>query len=294
MTAKDRTDAPLLAQELVERVLGRLGLTRPVNPTLEGLGVVYSAWCQKVPFDNVRKLIHLRADHGSPLPGTSASDFLESWLRFGAGGTCWAGAGALQSLLASLGFKAERGIGTMLAAPDLPPNHGTVVVRFGSEQYLVDASLLHGQPLLLRADAPTEVAHGAWGVRCSMREGRWHIWCRPLHKPDGFECRLERFGAPGQEFHDLYQKTRGWSPFNFQVYARANRGERVVGVGFGQAVHFEPDGRVEQQAASHAQRQRVLIEEVGLSEELVRHLPEDVATPPPPGSRTGQLLEAAS
>ena len=37
----------------------------------------------------------------------------------------------------------------MLAAPDLPPNHGTVVVDVDSAKYLVDCAILHGEPLLL-------------------------------------------------------------------------------------------------------------------------------------------------
>jgi N-hydroxyarylamine O-acetyltransferase len=282
------TETRSLSEALLERVLLGMGFSRRPEPTLEGLRLLYGAWCQKVPFDNVRNLLHVRAADPGPLPGNTAADFLEGWLRFGCGGTCWAGAGALHAVLAELGFEARRGIGTMLVAPDLPPNHATVGVNFDDQVYLVDYGILHGEPLLLRPDAETRILHPAWGLRCSRRDGRWHIQWRPLHRLDGFECRLERFGASGEEFQRFHAQTRGWSPFNYQVYARINRGQGVVGVAFGQRVCIESNGRAITRPVSAAERKQVLPEMIGISEELLRHLPEDIPTPPPPSSRTTQ------
>src|SRR5690348_2439534 len=81
-----------LPMPLVERVMARLGFERNPAPDLNGLRAVYAAWCSSVPFDNVRKLIHLRTRNGEPLPGSTPEDFLEAWLKFGTGGTCWSGA----------------------------------------------------------------------------------------------------------------------------------------------------------------------------------------------------------
>jgi hypothetical protein len=67
-----------------------------------------------------------------------------------------------------------------------------------------------------------------------------------------------------------------------------NRDDRVVGLAFGKAVSIESGGSFRETVVTHAERVRVLIEEVGLSEEIVRQLPEGVATPPPPDSRTAQ------
>ena len=286
MEVEFKPEERCLPEGLLERVLAALGFSRRPEPTIEALRGLYGAWCQNVPFDNIRKLIYLRAGHGGPLPGSTATDFLEAWLRFGTGGTCWAGAGAFQSLLAALGFDAVRGIGTMLVAPDLPPNHGTVVVNLGAERYLVDCSILHGEPLPLRATSETRIAHPAWGVQCSFREAHWHVRWRPLNRLDGFECRLERFGASNDEFQAFHERTRGWGPFNYQLTARINRGDRAVGVAFGTAVSLEATGLAIQRPLSSIERKRVLIEEIGISQELVRILPEDVPTPPPPGSRT--------
>jgi len=51
-----------LSRDLLEQVLSRLGLSDRPALTLDGLQTLYAAWCRKVPFDNVRKLIHLH-DH---------------------------------------------------------------------------------------------------------------------------------------------------------------------------------------------------------------------------------------
>jgi hypothetical protein len=58
-----------LSVDLLEQVLSRLGLAERPAPTLDGLQTLYAAWCRKVPFDNVRKLIHFHSQAPGPLPG---------------------------------------------------------------------------------------------------------------------------------------------------------------------------------------------------------------------------------
>ncbi len=276
----------VLSQALLERVLGKLGFSHLLDPTLPALQALYDAWCRRVPFDNVRKLIHVRSANLAPLPGNSAEDFFEAWLKHGTGGTCWAGAGALHALLTSLGFDSQRAVATMLVATDLPPNHGGVLVRFDSERYLTDSSILYGEPLRLEASVEPGVPHAAWGVRGYGREGRWHVAWRPLNRVSGLECRLESFGSEAEAFGYRYEQTRDWSPFNYEVTARLNCGDEVTGLAFGNEVTLHEDGTVTSTPASHDERMRVLIEDIGLSEEIVSQLPEDVPTPPPPGSKT--------
>jgi arylamine N-acetyltransferase len=157
-----------LSMDLLEQVLNRLALSDRPAPTLDGLQTLYAAWCRKVPFDNVRKLIHLHSHAPGPLPGDDPAEFLEAWLAYGTGGTCWAGNGALHAVLVSLGFEAIRGMGTMHAAPEAPPTHGTVVVTCGGSRYLVDASIMHGAPLPLHESEPT-------GVGRALRQAGRHL-----------------------------------------------------------------------------------------------------------------------
>lgn len=271
---------------LFENVLLRLGFSQRPQLSLDGLRALYAAWCQRVPFDNVRKLIHVRSGDPGPLPGATVEDFFEGWLRHGTGGTCWAGAGAFHGLLTALGFAAERGIATMLVYPDLPPNHGSVRVTFGAARYLVDCSMLHGEPLLLDEGAATRIEHPAWGVRCEPRDGHFHVTWRPLNYLQGLECRYERFGATAAEYAQSYERTRAWSPFNYELYARRARGNEVTGIAFGRAATIHADGTVTDAPTPHEDSRRRLMELFGLSEEIVGEIPHNVPTPPPPGSRT--------
>jgi N-hydroxyarylamine O-acetyltransferase len=284
-------------EALLERVLARLGLAQRPEPTPQALAVLYAAWCRRVPFDNLRKLIHIAGGEGGPLPGDRAEDFFEAWLAFGTGGTCWAASNALQALLAELGFRASRALGTLLVAPNVPPNHGTVVVSFDDARYLVDPSMLHGSPLRLEREAPAQVDHAAWGVRCEVRAGRWHVRWRPMHMPNDLECsvfRLDEPCAPRHAFAELHERTRRWSPFNYELYVRLNRGARVIGAARGRLVEIDAAGRLAHRAASIEEKVRFLVEELRISEALVRRLPADRPTPPPPGSRKARRLAMES
>ena len=288
--ARPRFDLP---PALVERVLQRLGFAARPEPDWEPLRRLYAAWCQRVPFDNLRKLIHVRAADSGPLPGDDPVDFFEGWLAYGTGGTCWAGNGALQALLRSLGFDARRGLGTMLAAPNVPPNHGTVIVDIAAQRYLLDASILHGEPLPLDEHAPTQIAHAAWGVRCDHHGRRWLLHWRPLHAPSGLDCRIERLRVSAQEFQRRHELSRPWSPFNYSAYARSNRGEAVIGVAFGRQVEVD-DGGTRQTEIGVRERAQFLIERLAIAAELVERLPPDLPLPPPPDSATARGVSTAA
>ncbi|WP_081892156.1 arylamine N-acetyltransferase [Verrucomicrobium sp. BvORR106] len=284
--------ADSLSTALLGRVLDRLEIDCPSSPTPEALREVYAAWCRSVPFDNALKLTHVRAGKPGPLPGGEAGAFFDGWLRYGTGGTCWSSAGALQSLLQALGFDAIRGVATMMAAPDLPPNHGTVIVTLEGARFLVDSALLHVQPLELKVEETTQVEHGAWGCRSVWEDGRWHIHWRPVHQPQGLVCRLESWGATGDDYRARYEGTLRWSPFNYSLYIRTNRGEESIGLAFGSKLTLHADGRVSEQPIRDVQhRNQVLVEDFGLAEEVVNDLPEDQPLPPPPGSRSAQEAE---
>ena len=176
--------------------------------------------CRAVPFDNVRKLIHVRRGDSTPLPGDDSVDFFESWLRHGTGGTCWATNGAMYRLLSSVGFQADRGEATMLIAPNIPPNHGTVIVHLDGERYIVDGSLLQSEPLRLDENEQTDVVNLAWGLSCQKRDGHWVIRWRPAHMTDGMDCRIDRLQVSAETYHQRHEATRPWSPFNYSLYAR--------------------------------------------------------------------------
>jgi N-hydroxyarylamine O-acetyltransferase len=283
------SDDKLLSSNLVERVLNKLQIDCPAA-NLSGLNALYYAWCRKVPFDNSLKLIDVRGSNPGPLAGSKPDTFFENWLRFGGGGTCWSGNGGLYALLRALGFDASRSVATMLVAPDLLPNHGTVVVTIEKAQYLVDASILHSEPLLLdEANPPDTTVHSrAWGVGIRHEDEHFTVNWRPLHMPDGLDCRIDYTSATLADFEQRYESTRAWSPFNYELNLRMIKGDRVVGIAQGKRVEIDAQGKVLTAHLNTADRLSVLVDELGIHEALAERIPTDSPTPPPPGSQTAR------
>ncbi len=281
-----------LDRSQVESVLTRFGLTAPPTISLAGLSEVYEAWCRNVPFDNARKLIAVRAGAVALLPGDDPAEFFDAWLRHGVGGTCWAGNGALCALLEALGFDAVRGVATMMVAPDIPPNHGTVVVSLPEGRYLVDASILHVEPLPIVLGRESVVSHPAWAVTGHWLGDKYAVRWRGPVRPDPFDCRIEEWPVDRTRFRLQHEATRTWSPFNFELTFTVVRGDSRIGVAYGQAVRIGPDGTIATEPL--VDRLGYLVDELGVSESLARQIPPDVATPPPPGSRTAAAQAGAT
>lgn len=270
-----------LPENLIERILTHLGFTDFPDADRTGLRNVYSAWCRNIPFDNIHKRIHLASNAPGPLPGNDTVSFFENWLRYNIGGLCWAGNNALCHLLKSLGFTARHCLATMVIAEDIPPNHGTVVVELDTEAFLVDASLLHQQPLRLSRSQQTFIDHPAWGISCSYHGNKWHLQTRLLHMKDGCECRLDLVGAAEGEFHRYNEATRQWSPFNYSLYFRLNQDDSVVGLAYGKKVKFDRSGLVIEAKCDRQSQLKFLAEQVNINEEILERIPIDTPTPPP-------------
>lgn len=271
----------MLATGLKEQVLAKLGIEHDSDPDYDSLCDVYHRWCRNVPFDNVFKRIQLAEQLAGPLPGDRAEDFFRSWLTHGTGGTCWAGNGALRELLQSLGFDAQRGVCTMMVAPDLPPNHGTVSVRIEDRVWLVDASMLHSEPLPL-TDDDTSIAHPIWGVLARHEEGRRIVRWKPFFA-DFMDCRIESLQGSVSDFACYHEATRAWGPFNYSLSVRAIRGERMLGMAFGEYGEVNEQGERRTAAFEGHERTRFLVDVVGMSEEIAGRCPRDEPMPPPPG-----------
>ena len=272
----------LLDNDLVERVLDRLGFAATPEASPTGLSDFYDAWCRRVPFDNIRKMIHVRAGDPATLPGNTPNEFFEAWLAHGTGATCWAGNGALCDLLSSIGFDAHRAAATMMVAPDIPPNHGSVVVRL-DERYVVDASMLFVEPLLLRSGA--RIDHPAWGVDARTVDGHFTIRWNALQRTDLLDCRYNLYDVSAAQFSAFHEATRAWSPFNFNLNLNLVRGDGRIGTGLGNRIVIGSRGEVTSTPLTRESRMRFLIDEIGISEETAAQLPEELPIPPPPGSR---------
>lgn len=264
-----------LPPELVEKILMKLGLSEVPTVDFSGLSRLYQAWCRRVPFDNIRKRIHLAAADPRPLPGHDDTEFFHGWLQFGLGGTCWAGSGALYALLDALGFACERGTATMLPDACRQPDHGTVFVHCEGKQYLVDASMLHGNPLPLRLNQSSSIDHPAWGLTCTPLKQLWAIHWRPLHMLHGCTCRILESSIDRETFRRLNETSRKQSPFNHALYIRLNTAESVIGISASMSVDFSSTGQIIMTPLSHESRLKLLVEKMGISEEILAKLPAD-------------------
>lgn len=260
----DAEDRPL-PDPLLDRVLSRLGFTCPPSVDLVGLTAVYRAWGLRVPFDNTRKLIALRAGHGGPLPGAHADDFLEHWLAHGTGGTCWPSSNALAAVLRAVGFDARRVIASMRDLDVL--NHASVKVRIDGRDWLADSSMLLGVPLPL---GPGRfVRHDAiWPAEVEAADGTHVVWWRSPPGPDPIPCRLLMDPAPFRAYLDGYERSRESSRFNQRLYARRNRSEALTVLAGCMRYVLTADGLSSRQLEADGLR-RSLRDEIGLSPRMI-------------------------
>jgi hypothetical protein len=232
---KDASPAPAVGSsgdeldtDLLKHILGALGVEGTIPLTLDGLATVYGAWCRRVPFDNIRKMISIHAGDPGPRGGLDAADFFANWLEHGTGGTCWPSSNALCVLLSSLGFEARRVAGSMFDLDVI--NHGTVKIRIDGADWLADTSMLTNLPLPTHGDL---YIGGADGISAEVErvDDSHVIWADFVPMPVYVPCRLH-FDPVGADFYEERYEifSRAQSPFNGRLYFRVGgpAGARVI------------------------------------------------------------------
>ncbi|EPE9057413.1 arylamine N-acetyltransferase [Klebsiella aerogenes] len=271
---ENKNNSMLINQTLTEQILEKLGFTNSPPLNKNGLEIIYKAWCRSVPFDNIRKRILIRTGGDYILPGSTPTDFFVNWLRHGTGGTCWAGHGALYSLLKQLGFSVQFGISTMLSNPPPAaesPGHGTLAVKFDNDLFIVDATIFHDTPLPL-ADWTSD--HPVWGTRVHHDRGFWHINWKPLGRPR-VDCRLFNLNALPEEYPHRHELSRSNSRFDGALLIRMANMESITGIVKGEKVIRDSSGKESFQTLTHNDQKKLLVEHFKISEELVDRVPEN-------------------
>lgn len=263
-----------LDEALLEKVLDRLGFSNKPSVNHEDLTAIYKSWCQKIPFDNILRRIQMVSDKTGTLPGFSPAEFLEAWLATGVGGICWPGNGAFCVLLKTLGFPARRGISMMVPkykydTSTLIPRHGTVVVDFGEELMIVDTSLFHDKPIIL-STSNLDNPHPLWGTSVSLVKNNWHIKWKPLGKPIS-DCKIEDLNASANLYANHHEIGRDL--FNQSVIFRIARESSIEGIVLGNKVVRSADGTETSIPIDSEMTRKLLIENFGISEELVSRIP---------------------
>ena len=211
------TSDVFLSSDLLTRVLSALELPAIVSGDITGLRQVYAAWCEKVPFDNIRKMITLRS--GGTLAGLDADDFFENWLENGSGGTCWPSSNALYVLLKSLGFNARRVAASMFDLGII--NHGTIKIHLDGHDWLVDSSMLTNEPLPLNGEL--FIGDPSVGVEVEPLPDTYLVWIDFVPLPNFVPCRLHIDPVETPFYHERYEIfSREQSPFNQKLYIRSS------------------------------------------------------------------------
>jgi len=276
-----------LDDEVRDAVLDKLGFGVTPPADLDGLTSLYRAWCERVPFDNVRKLIALAeaADHPGtappPLPGGRADDFFAAWLLHGTGGTCWPSANALHALLVACGFDSRRVAASMFETGE--PSHGTTIVTLdadgGRREHLVDTSMLTDVPLPLDRDAGTAIAHPVFGTVAQVVPEGWRFEFPLANERGSLPCRTLSPEAVGLPFFlERYEISRSWSPFNVHVSIRRNTGAAIISCTNGQR-HVRTASGVETSELRDDALRAALVDELDLSAQIVDQLFSTFAPP---------------
>jgi N-hydroxyarylamine O-acetyltransferase len=263
-----------LTDDLVDRVLARVGLRAPPAPTRDGLRDLYRAWCDHVPWDNVQKRITVAAGR-VPLGGAEPAEFFENFLSDGTGGTCWPSAGGLHALLAHLGFPARRAIAAMGHDRMFRvPTHGTTIVRLDGEDLLVDSSILHVEPVVLRDGSSLD--DPAHRLHVERTASECFIWWTLHGRDEQMVCRLLQDDVPQASYLELYEASRV-TGFSYFLTFTKNVGGGTLVVNGHRRAYRDAAGTVT--SGTVGDRGRVLVDEGGLSEAIVGRLPSDQPDP---------------
>ncbi len=210
-----------LTETRVDEVVELLGFAERPPVDLVGLEQIYRAWCRRIPFDNLRKLVGLHFDMPE-LPGIDPAEFFAAWQFTGSGSTCWGSNNAIHALLDGLGFEARLHAASM---HDVEINHGTTIVTIGGDRWLVDASVHGDVPAPIR-DEFTSVEHAGFATNVWPDRGGW-VFDSPTADPTTrVPCRIleEMDHAFTLEANE---KTRERSPFNRGIRVGINDADGV-------------------------------------------------------------------
>jgi len=271
---------PVLAPELLERVLARLGLRERPPVDLAGLNSLYAAYCGNVPFDNVQKRIWFASDQTRALPGGNPTEFFENWLAHGTGGTCWPINGALYTLVRALGFDARRIAGSVIVEGyPQGANHGSILVTLDGVEHVTDAWMCSFKVLPLKPSTPASTGDGIHDIRVVPRENGFELlsyagWDR--EQPLPFRPEPEHDPVDHAFWLGRYDRTKKVGFFNDTLLICRHFRDSILTIGRKNKIRVAADGSLTKTEITDAERKAVLIKELGLSEAIVEKLPPDV------------------
>ena len=244
------------------------------------MNLLYAAFSGNVPFDNVQKRIWFASPQTTPLPGGDANEFFDNFLRHGTGGTCWPLNGALYALLHAIGFDAHRIVGSVIVEGyPRGANHGSVVVTVAGTTYLVDGWVASFKVLPLISGTPTSTGEGIHDVRAAPTDNGFEIISYPgfnREHPLPFRPEPEYDPVDHSFFLARADRTKASGFFNDTLFICRHFPESILTIGRKSKFRVAADGTLTKTTLTEAERRTALVDEFGLSEEIVKALPPDV------------------
>jgi N-hydroxyarylamine O-acetyltransferase len=264
----------MLPDATTEAVLARLGLDERPDANATGLAIVYAAWCERVPFDNLVKRIHLASGSREPFPNGTPQAFFALYLKHGTGGTCWPSSNALHALLVGLGFETRRASGAMREDRYGPIHtHATEIVTLDGQEYWVDTSMLTRVPLPLHKGIVTQIEREHDRVRAEPVGEMWRVWWELPSNGEPIACLLLDDSVDEAHYLARYEASRELSGFNDSIYATRVTASGKVNISKGVLYHRTTAGLMQRDIGDD--RSEILVEEFGYSEQIVARLPPD-------------------
>jgi arylamine N-acetyltransferase len=260
----------------------KLGLTEQPGIDLVGLNTLCAAFSGNVSNDNIQKRIWFAGEQTTPVTGGNPIEFFENWLAHGTGGTCYPINNAIYTLARALGFDARRIAGSNIVEGfDTDANHGSMLITLEGIDYLVDAQFAAFEALPLMPGQAASTGKGIHDIEAVPVEDGFHVLWYAGHnreQPIHFHLTPKYDPVDHAIFLTLYERStsNSRSPFNESLYISRHFSDSILTVGRKNKITVSSDNNVTTTELTDEERQKVLIEDFGISEQTVNTLPPDV------------------
>ena len=186
-------------------------------------------------------------------------------------------------MLCAAGFDANRISGSIvMEGIEQDGNHGSVLVRLDGVDYLADAQLASFRVLALVPGEPASTGDGLHDIRAvPVADGFDVQWYPGSNRQTPLIMRPNfKLGAVDHDFFVAHYalstlRQRNRSPFNDALFIARRFPDSIVVIGRGNRIDVCGDNTAVKTEISREERDRMLIEELGISEEAVNAIPPD-------------------
>jgi arylamine N-acetyltransferase len=186
----------------------------------------------------------------------------------------------MYALTRALGFDARRLVGSIIVEGyPQGANHGSVLVTLDGASYLVDAWMAAFKILPLTPGEPSSTGYGIHDISVVPTESGFEILSWPgfnRERPLPFRTESEYDPADHAFFLARYDRTKTVGFFNDAIFICRHFPDSILTMGRKSKFHLAADGTLTKTEPTEAERKKSLVEEFGLSEEILDKIPPNV------------------